>query len=51
MALLLLVCLGSCIIKRRLEKRISELEAPMLSESDQEMVSVESTKLRPVSSA
>lgn len=39
------------MIKKRLEKRISELEAPMLSDGDQEMVSVESSKLRSVSGA
>ncbi len=39
------------MIKKRLEKRISELEAPMLSDGDQEMVLVESSKLRSVSGA
>lgn len=44
---LLVVCTVSCVIKRRLEKRISELESPMLSDNDQEMMAVESMGGKP----
>lgn len=38
LVLLVVVFTASCFVKRKLEKRISELEAPMLSEHEMEQM-------------